>query len=119
MLQASNEQQQQQAFLKPTTYNNTTKNTSKVIEVTLDSSKSLTDHILNLKEQVNTFLTQTLEQEKQSKVTSVEEDDIEKQKQEEQAGGDDEEEQEQESPMTIDKPELAEQQASKKLKTDP
>lgn len=84
----------------------------------LDSSTSLTDNILNLKEQVNTFLTQTLEQEKQSKVTSVEEDEIEKQKQEEQAG-EDEEEQDQDSPMTVDKPELVEQQASKKLKTDP
>ncbi|KAF1799570.1 hypothetical protein FB192DRAFT_1387417 [Mucor lusitanicus] len=100
------------------TYNNTTKNTSKVIQVPLDSSTSLTDNILNLKEQVNTFLTQTLEQEKQSKVTSVEEDEIEKQKQEEQAG-EDEEEQDQDSPMTVDKPELVEQQASKKLKTDP
>ncbi|CAO3650765.1 unnamed protein product [Mucor fragilis] len=101
------------------TYKNTTKSTSKVIEVPLDGSKSLTDNILNLKEQVNTFLTQTLEQEKQSKVTSVEEDEIEKQKQEEQAGDDEEEEQEQDSPMTVDKPELVEEQASKKLKTDP
>ncbi|KAL7321790.1 hypothetical protein PS15m_001523 [Mucor circinelloides] len=98
------------------TYNNTTKNTNKLIELPLDTSKSLTDNILSLKEQVNTFLTQTLEQEKQSKVTSVEEDEIEKQKQEEQA--DDEEEQEQDSPMTVDKPELAEEQATKKLKTD-
>ncbi|KAK4511489.1 uncharacterized protein ATC70_012704 [Mucor velutinosus] len=100
------------------TYNNTAKNTNKIIEVPLDGSKSLTDSILNLKGQVNTFLTQTLEQEKQTKVTTVEEDEIEKQKQEEQAG-DDEEEQEQDSPMTVDKPELVEEQASKKLKTDP
>ncbi|GAN02775.1 hypothetical protein MAM1_0028d02222 [Mucor ambiguus] len=96
------------------TYSNTAKNTNKVIEVPLEGSKSLTDNILNLKEQVNTFLTQTLEQEKQSKVTSVEEDEIEKQKQEEQA--DDEE---QDTAMTVDKPDLVEQQASKKLKTDP
>ncbi|KAL9560549.1 hypothetical protein PS6_000004 [Mucor atramentarius] len=82
------------------TYNNTTKNTNKLIELPLDTSKSLTDNILSLKEQV----------------TSVEEDEIEKQKQEEQA--DDEEEQEQDSPMTVDKPELAEEQATKKLKTD-
>lgn len=109
------------------TYNNTTKNTNNVIEIPLDNSKTLTDNILNLKEQVNTFLTNVLEQEKQSKVTSVEEDEIEKQKQEEQEDEDEAEEKEEEggeeekqdSPMTVDKPELSEEQATKKLKTDP
>ncbi|KAI8647003.1 hypothetical protein BD408DRAFT_409033 [Parasitella parasitica] len=87
------------------TYNNTENTTSKLIEVPLDDSKTLTDNILSLKEQVNTFLTHILEQEKQSKVATVEEDEIEKQKQEEQA---DEEE-----------PSICEEQASKKLKTKP
>ncbi|KAG2194436.1 hypothetical protein INT46_003505 [Mucor plumbeus] len=99
------------------TYKDTAKNTSKVIEIPLDNSRTLTDNILNLKEQVNTFLTNVLEQEKQSKVTSVEEDEIEKQKQEEQ--GDDDDEEQQDSPMTADKPELSEEQATKKIKTDP
>ncbi|CEP12574.1 hypothetical protein [Parasitella parasitica] len=94
------------------TYNNTEKGASKVIEVPLDNSKTLTNNILDLKEQVNTFLTHILEQEKRSKVTTVEEDEIEKQ--EEQV---DEEEDNFAKTADDNKHSFSEEQASKKLKT--
>jgi hypothetical protein len=102
------------------TYNNSTNNATHVIQVPVDTTKTLTDSIISLKEQINTFLTHTLENETHStKVTSVEEDEAEKQKEEDEAVEDEEETKVQEdSPMSVDRPDCVNEQAAKKLKTD-
>jgi hypothetical protein len=106
------------------TYNNSTTNATHVIEVPVDTTKTLTDSILSLKEQINAFLTHTLENETHStKVTSVEEDEAEKQKEEDEAVEDEEDIKVQEgstkdSPMSAERPNCVNEQASKKLKTN-
>ncbi|KAL0576699.1 hypothetical protein ABG067_008901, partial [Albugo candida] len=50
----------------------TTNSTLQIIEVPFDSTKPLTDSIINLQDKVNTLLTQVLEEEKQAKkITQV------------------------------------------------
>lgn len=106
-------------------YSNSTNNETHVIQVPVDTTKTLTDSIISLKEQVNTFLTQTLENETHSaKITSVEEDEAEKQKEEDEAVEEDkddtenQEESTEDLPMSVDRPDCVNEQASKKLKTD-
>lgn len=94
------------------TYNNSTTKVEHTIQVPLDTNKPLTDSIIALQADINTYLTSVLEAQS-TKVTTVQEDEAEKERQEEEA-----EEEEEDSPMQVDKPEVSEEQALKKQKTN-
>ncbi|KAI8367842.1 hypothetical protein EDC96DRAFT_607565 [Choanephora cucurbitarum] len=91
-------------------YKNTTNNTTQSFTVN-QGDKTLTEAIVSLQDQINTFLTQVLENEKNGTVPSVQEDEAEKQKQEEG------EEEEEDASMVTDRRELSEEQVLKKQKT--
>ncbi|OBZ83945.1 hypothetical protein A0J61_08004 [Choanephora cucurbitarum] len=92
-------------------YKNTINNATQSFTVN-QGDKTLTEAIVSLQNQINTFLTQVLENEKNGTVPSVQEDEAEKQKQEE-----GEEEEEEDASMVTDRRELSEEQALKKQKT--
>ncbi|KAI8357801.1 hypothetical protein BD560DRAFT_426364 [Blakeslea trispora] len=92
-------------------YKNTTNNTTHSFVVNQDK-QTLTEAIVSLQDQINTYLTQVLESEKKGVVRSVQEDEAEKQKQEE------EEQEDQADELTeTDRRELNEEQVLKKQRT--
>jgi hypothetical protein len=100
----------------------TTKSNCQVIEVPFDSTKPLTDSIINLQEKVNTLLTNVLEEEKQAKkvaevVKTVQQDEAEDELKE-MAEAEAEAEADTDSPMSVDRPEIEDKQSTKKQKTD-
>jgi hypothetical protein len=105
-----------------------------VIEVPLNTSKPLTDSIIQLRDQINAYLTKVLEQEIKSKetpVSTVEQDErdeeLKEMKAEEEEEGTEfdmtvakkEGSVERDSPMAVDRPDVDDKQNVKKLKTDP
>ncbi|KAG1168504.1 hypothetical protein G6F70_008624 [Rhizopus microsporus] len=90
-----------------------TPNCNKVFEIQQDSAaiENITGSILQLKDQLNEFLTQIMEKETLPTNTTTTQDDIEEQEDEEQDKDEDGD-----SPMSIDRPEAPEKQNVKKPK---
>lgn len=90
-----------------------TPNCNKVFEIQQDSAaiENITGSILQLKDQLNEFLTQIMEKETLPTNTTTTKDDIEEQEDEEQDKDEDGD-----SPMSIDRPEAPEKQNVKKPK---
>lgn len=94
-------------------------NAKEVIEVPLDSSKPLTESIIDLQNRVNELLTKVLEEEKQAKKTAAAVPTVEQDaKEEELKEMNAEEEEDTDSPMSVDRPDVEDKQSVKKQKTD-
>lgn len=92
--------------------------TQELIEVPFDSSKPLTDSIINLQSRVNELLTNVLEQEKKAKQIPVAVSTVEQDEKEAELKEMNEEEEEEDSPMSVDRPNVEDKQSVKKQKTD-
>ncbi|ORE03546.1 hypothetical protein BCV72DRAFT_232915 [Rhizopus microsporus var. microsporus] len=90
-----------------------TPNCNKVFEIQQDSAaiENITGSILQLKDQLNEFLTQIMEKETLPANTTTK-DDIEEEQEEEEQNEDEDED----SPMSIDRPDAPEKQNVKKPK---
>lgn len=92
-----------------------TPNCNKVFEIQQDSTaiENITDSILQLKDQLNEFLTQIMEKETLPTNATITKNDTEEQEEEEEEQDKDEDE---DSPMSIDRPDAPEKQNVKKPK---